>query len=347
MHTIPDIFCLDPNYSTTRRLTNTRPGHFLQNKKREPRIDLHGSTGRREEGGLQTQNYFKCNRPLVESEDFLPLITIVTSVFNAEKTLEETILSVIGQSYPNVEYIIIDGGSTDGSLDIIKKYQHAIDYWVSEPDAGIYDAWNKGVTSSQGEWVCFLGADDYLWNAQTLNDMAKELKKIPSDIRLVYGQVMLLNEFAQNIHLVGEPWLSIKNRFKEVMCIPHQGVLHRRSLFERNGIFDDSFRIAGDYELLLRELLNNDAIFVDGIILAGMRQGGVSSAPANSLKALYEIRRAQKHHGFKRPGKIWLSALARSYIKAWLWKFLGEKRVRTVLDFYRRMMKLPPYWTKL
>lgn len=347
MNTIPDIFCLDPNYSTTRRLTNTRPTHFLKNEKSKPKGDLHGSARGREEGGLQTQNYFKLNGPSVESLNSLPLITIITSVFNAERTLEETILSVIGQSYSNVEYIIIDGGSTDGSLDIIKKYQHAIDYWVSEPDAGIYDAWNKGVLSSQGEWLCFLGADDYLWNAEAVSDMAKELTKVSENTCVAYGQVMLLNEQAQSICPVGEPWSDIKDRFKQVMCIPHQGVMHRRFLFERHGVFDESFRIAGDYEILLRELRNNDAVFVEGVILAGMRQGGVSSTPTNSLKALREIRKAQKLHGLQRLGKIWFLALIRSYIKVWLWKILSEEQVKKILDSYRKMMKLPLYWTKL
>lgn len=276
-----------------------------------------------------------------------PLLTVIVAVFNGAKTLQQCIDSVAKQTYENKELIIIDGGSKDGTLDLLRLNNSSIAYWVSEPDNGIYSAWNKGVLRAKGEWVCFLGADDYLWNVQALGDIEKELKKIPTDIRVAYGQVMLLNELAQNIHLVGEPWLNIKERFKQVMCISHQGVLHRRSLFERNGIFDDSFRIAGDYELLLRELQNNEAVFIDGVILAGMRQGGLSSTPTNSLRALKEIRRAQKNNGFKWPGKIWLLALARSYIKTGLWKFLGEKRVRIVLDFYRSMMKLPPYWTKL
>ncbi|AEI14058.1 glycosyl transferase family 2 [Flexistipes sinusarabici DSM 4947] len=92
--------------------------------------------------------------------DKLPLISIITVVFNGEKYLEETIQSVINQTYPNVEYIIIDGGSTDGTLDIIKKYEHAIDYWVSEPDKGIYDAMNKGIKASNGNWVNFMNAGD-------------------------------------------------------------------------------------------------------------------------------------------------------------------------------------------
>ena len=89
-----------------------------------------------------------------------PLITIITVAYNAVKDIENTILSVLNQTYPNIEYIIIDGGSTDGTLDIIKKYEDKISYWVSEPDKGIYDAMNKGIVKANGDYLFFLGADD-------------------------------------------------------------------------------------------------------------------------------------------------------------------------------------------
>lgn len=276
-----------------------------------------------------------------------PLMTVIVAVFNGAKTLQQCIDSVALQTYENKELIIIDGGSQDGTIDLLKANKAKIQYWISEPDRGIYNAWNKGVSQAKGEWICFLGADDFLWNAQSISDFEKALREVPCDTRVAYGKVMLLNELAQNIYPVGEPWLDIKDRFKQVMCIPHQGVMHRRSLFEQHGIFDESFRIAGDYELLLRELRDNDAVFIDGVILAGMRQGGISSTPANSMRALKEIRRAQKLHGLMRPGKIWFLALIRSYIKAWLWIIFGEEHVKKLLDHYRRIMKLPLYWTKL
>jgi len=206
---------------------------------------------------------------------------------------------------------------------------------------------NKGVRHTHGEWILFLGADDFLWNSHTLLQMADILSKTSKEVLVTYGRVMLVNEAGESVYLVGESWLNIKNRFKQVMCLPHQGVLHRRSLFEQRGVFDDSFRIAGDYELLLRELRDNDAVFVEGLVVAGMRQGGVSSAPKNSLRALKEIRKAQILHGLRYPGRIWIGAYIRSHIKAWLWTILGEEDVKKILDFYRQMLRLPPYWTKL
>jgi glycosyltransferase involved in cell wall biosynthesis len=276
-----------------------------------------------------------------------PLLSVIVAVFNGVETLQQCIDSVVSQTYSNIELIIIDGASKDGTVSLLEANKGKIHYWISEQDGGIYNAWNKGVAKAKGEWICFLGADDYLWSMQSISELEKELTKLPSSVLIAYGQVMLLNESAQNIHLVGEPWLDIKDRFKQVMCIPHQGVLHRRSLFEKKGHFDESFRIAGDYEFLLRELRDNDAVFIAGPVVTGMRQGGISSAPENSLRALKEIRKAQVLHGLKYPGRIWVGAFIRSHIKVWLWGLFGEVRVRRILDFYRRMVKLPPYWTKL
>lgn len=154
---------------------------------------------RQGEGGLRTKGYFKLGGLISEndvchserSEESLnadshpeqsegspnsspltphsspetkPLITVVTVVYNGEQFLEETILSVINQNYDNVEYIIIDGGSTDGTLDIIKKYEHAIDYWVSEKDKGMYDGLSKGFVLGTGKWMAYINAGDFYFN---------------------------------------------------------------------------------------------------------------------------------------------------------------------------------------
>ncbi len=125
--------------------------------------------------------------------DKLPLISIITVVFNGEKYLEETIQSVINQTYPNVEYIIIDGGSTDGTLDIIKKYEYAIDYWISEPDKGIYDAMNKGIDVATGDWINFMNTGDSFFDNVVLEKLFvnNDLEKID----VIYGnhQVIYTN----------------------------------------------------------------------------------------------------------------------------------------------------------
>jgi len=276
----------------------------------------------------------------------VPLISIIVAVFNAVDTLQQCIDSIAEQTYPNKELIIIDGCSKDGTVDLLKANNKQISYWVSEPDHGIYNAWNKGLEQVSGEWICFLGADDFFWDTQVLERVAKKLVIIPSDTRVVYGQVMLLNTNGERLYPVGEPWERIRTRFKQVMCIPHQGVMHRRSLFDRQGDFDESFRISGDYELLMRELKTAEAFFVSDIVIAGMRQGGISSNPANSLMALREARRAQQKHGKNLPGWIWLMAMVRVYIRLMLWRVIGEKLTRKILDLGRHMRGLPPYWAQ-
>ena len=282
----------------------------------------------------------------VMNQESAPLISIIVAVFNGKATLQQCIDSVAQQTYPNKELIIIDGGSKDGTVDVLRTNQKEITYWISEPDRGIYNAWNKGLAQATGEWICFLGADDYFWDVQVLERMVRHLEKMPASIRVAYGQIMIVNARGESLYLIGEHWQKVKERFKQVMCIPHTGAMHRRSLFEQHGKFDESFRIAGDYELLLRELKSADAFFITGVISTAMRQGGISSVPANSLLQLREVRRAQRMYGQYFPGRFWLMAMMRVYMRLLLWGVLGERLARKALDLGRRMMGLPPFWTK-
>jgi len=275
-----------------------------------------------------------------------PLLTVIVAVFNGATTLQQCIDSVAQQTYPNKELIIIDGGSKDGTVDLLEANREQISYWISQPDRGIYNAWNKGLAQSHGEWICFLGADDYFWDARVLERMAAQMEKLPPDIRVVYGQIMMVNSDGTSLYPVGEPWEKIKGRFRQVMCIPHPGAMHRRGLFGQHGQFDESFHIAGDYELLLRELKVADAFFISDLVTVAMRQGGISSTPANSLLQLREVRRAQRLHGQYFPGRFWLMATMRVCIRFLLWSTLGERMARRALDLGRRMMGLPPFWTR-
>jgi glycosyltransferase involved in cell wall biosynthesis len=280
------------------------------------------------------------------SHESAPLISIIVAVFNGVKTLQQCIDSVAKQTYPNKELIIIDGGSNDGTVDLLWANEEQISYWVSEPDQGIYNAWNKGLAQAQGEWICFLGADDFFWELQVLERISTQLEKLPASIQVAYGQTMLISMDGESLYSVGEPWEKIKERFLQVMCINHQGVMHRRGLFEQHGKFDESFHIAGDYELLLRELKKSDASFIPGTIFVAMRQGGISSKPENTLLAMKELRRAQRMHGQLMPGWIWFMAMVRVYIRLLLWNSIGEQATRKLIDLGRRMTGRPSYWTK-
>jgi glycosyltransferase involved in cell wall biosynthesis len=275
-----------------------------------------------------------------------PRITVIVAVFNGADTLQQCIDSVSQQTYSRKELIIIDGGSRDGTTDLLKANDRQIDYWISEPDSGVYNAWNKGLEQTNGDWVCFLGADDFFWDEKILEKLSNALSTIPPEVRLAYAQVMLIGTSDEALFPVGEPWDAFRDRFHKGACLPHQGVLHRRSLFERMGGFDESFRIGGDYEIMLRELKAAEAVFIPDMIVTGMRQGGLSSNPAETVQAMLDIRRAQKMHGQYWPSIFWLKAMVRVYIRLLLSKIIGDKMARRILDIGRRIKGVPPYWTR-
>ncbi len=353
---IPDenVFCLNAEFSTTRRVTRVSSGDRESSHSRSETTEVLPLTTRRHvEGGLRVQGYWKPRiRPERNYGDeakakVQPLITVITAVFNGGRTLDRSALSVINQTCDNVEYIVIDGGSTDNTVEILCKYDHAIDYWVSEPDDGIYSAWNKGLSCARGDWICFLGADDFLWEADVIDKASSVLMQITPDVRVVYGRVALLSEQSLRvIDIIGEPWSAVRSKFRQVMSIPHVGLLHHRSIFAEHGNFDTDFRIAGDYELLLRELRQRDAFFIP-MVVAGMRAGGISSNPTNTLTSLREVRAAQKKNGIARPGSLWIMAVIRVRVRQLLWRVLGDRTSRRVLDCARRLLGKRPVWTKV
>lgn len=276
----------------------------------------------------------------------LPEITLIVATFNAEASLERCLDSYAKQSYPKKSLILIDGGSTDATLDIIKRYQRLLSYWVSEPDKGIYDAWNKGLEHARGDWVAFLGADDYLTAPDVLERMAQMLIDTPTYIRLVYADVMLVNQRDEPLFTVGRPWHIAKPEFVQLMSIPHPGLMHRAQLFVDHGRFDESYRIAGDYEFLLRELKHGDAAYCEGLTMVTMQHGGISSNPANTVRQLQEVRRAQRKHGINRPSLRWMSALFKARLRQCSWRLLGEGVTRSLMDVGRRVLGKPTFWTR-
>lgn len=283
---------------------------------------------------------------MLPEESDKPRFTVIVAVFNAVDTLQQCIDSVVQQTCPHRELIIIDGGSRDGTVDLLEANSGQIDYWISEPDSGVYNAWNKGLARSRGDWICFLGADDFFWDERVLEKLGTALAQLPVEVRLAYAQVMLLGVDDEILFPVGDSWETARDRFFKGACLPHQGVMHRRGMFEQIGNFDESFRIGGDYELMFRELKSAEAVFVPDIVVAAMRQGGLSSNPSDTVEAMLDIRRAQKMHGRYWPSLFWLGAMTRVYVKLILWKILGASRARKILDLGRRIKGAPPYWTR-
>lgn len=173
------------NHSTTKLLTKEKPEIKSNSEDAFKTIlCLPKNKNRLSEGGLRTQGYFKKSYPNK------PLISVITVVFNGQEFLEETINSVINQTYDNVEYIIIDGSPTDGTADIIKKYEDSVDYWVSEPDDGIYDAMNKGIDLVTGDWINFMNAGDKFYNQNTLQTVFSDF--LYDDYAVLYGHSKII-----------------------------------------------------------------------------------------------------------------------------------------------------------
>lgn len=195
-----------------------------------------------------------------------PKVSVITVVFNGEKHLEQTILSVLGQSYPDIEYILIDGGSTDGSIGIIKKYAQHIAYWVSEKDQGISDAFNKGLAKATGEIVGMINADDWY----EPEAVALAVSHIQGQ-GVCFGNMQLWKNEQKEFLMVGN-----LDYLENEMSINHPTVFVRKSCYDQYGLFNVKYRCAMDYDLLLRLKINQVGFVYIPALMANMRWDGLS-----------------------------------------------------------------------
>lgn len=213
-------------------------------------------------------------------------VSIITVCLNSENLIEKTIKSVISQTYPNIEYILIDGKSTDNTMNIIKKYESSINIIVSEKDNGIYDAMNKGAQLANGDIIYFLNSGDYLYDDSTLEKVIKPAKKIP-DWDILYGDILYYYENGSKYYM------GPKNNIVEIMSrgINHQSILTRKSVFERCGYFDTKFKIFSDFDWLIRCLIKHEVkINKIELPITYYLRGGISDNYCNEyMYEKYEI----------------------------------------------------------
>jgi len=230
----------------------------------------------RSEGGLRTKGFRK------NTTEARPLITVITVVFNGAATIEHTIRSVTEQTYSNIEYIIIDGGSTDATLDILRKYEADIDYWVSEKDAGIYDAMNKGIALAKGEYIGMLNSDDYFANPSSLGKIVECLQASNADA--VFSCLDIVDPLNLDRVLRKYRISSFSPFMLRIGMMPaHPTFYCKRTCYEKAGPYRTDFRIAADFEMLARLLLKHKItwIFIDEVTVK-MRSGGLSSSGIKS-----------------------------------------------------------------
>ena len=218
-------------------------------------------------------------------------VSIITVVYNAVATIEQTLLSVVKQDYSNIEYIIVAGGATDGTLDIVKKYEKKIALWLSEPDHGIYDAMNKGLTHATGNYIYYLGADDCLLAPTSISQVVSFLQDNP-EVDVLCASVMMVD----SVYRIEKVYSS---NFSEADVLsgyntPHQGMFVRREILQKHR-FDTSYHIAADYKNFLKFYLDqNIALKKSAMIVAYYANDGVSGNGSDAQQ-MEDVRALQEN----------------------------------------------------
>ena len=221
-------------------------------------------------------------------------ISVITVVRNGRDFVGQTIQSVLDQQYQPVEYIVVDGGSTDGTLDIIKSHGERISQWISEPDSGISDAFNKGLALSSGDYLLFLNADDRLATPDVVGRMVQAIVD-EGHPELIYGDCAVLDRQSGSYLYTASIEFAAR-AFKLGRTFPHPSLFTSRAYFDRYGTFDTAFRIAMDYEFFLRGALVSRVVH-EHILVTEVRNGGMST---NREAAVEEIVRALRKNGIVR-----------------------------------------------
>ena len=236
------------------------------------------------------------------------LVSIVTIVYNNAEYIKDAIQSVLSQDYPHIEYVVIDGGSTDGTIEIVEDYLEQISILLSEPDEGIYDAMNKGIQASTGDIIGFLNSDDFYPSRSVIKRVVETLKN-PS-LMACFGDLCYVDR--NDVSRIVRYWKSsrfVPSLFSKGWCPPHPTFFVRRCIYDQYGGFNLSYKIAADVELMMR-FLENYSILVTYIpeILVHMRTGGKTNKNIrNIFLQNQEIWNALKHHELdpKISGFIW------------------------------------------
>jgi len=253
------------------------------------------------------------------------VISIIIAVFNGSATLTRCIDSVMTQTGSDIELIVIDGGSTDGTVEIIHSYSDRLAYWESKSDRGIAHAWNKGIGHASGEWILFLGADDYLWCKESIEQMRPFLEAARPRTLVVYGKVIGVDGDGMALRALSSEWVQRKFVWYG-MYFSHQGVFHNKRLFKDFGVFDEDYRYGPDYEFLMRYLIDHDAEYVGTVTVAAMQMGGISNHPANAYSALGDLRKARRKHGIQGDSLLYYRALLGAWVKGFLYTHIGWRQ---------------------
>ena len=260
-----------------------------------------------------------------------PLVSIVTVAFNSAASIERTILSVLAQTYREIEYIVIDGGSTDGTVDIIRKWSSRISYWHSAKDHGISDAFNLGIAAAQGEFIGIVNSDDWMSPNQT-ELLVAALQR--TDAAFAFGRLAHHKVDGSILYYMDGDSNYSSEIFWRMPPINHPTVISRRTSYETVGLFDTQRRVAMDYDWHLRaELQGLRGVYVQEAT-GHMMEGGICQV--NWQGGLREVRDIAVQHTGSRlmPNVYYLARLARGFIRL----RLDELAPKWLVNFLHRMM---------
>lgn len=207
-------------------------------------------------------------------------ISIITVCFNEKETIEGTFLSVFNQTYQDVELVVIDGASNDGTLQVIEKYREKIAYFVSEPDGGVYNAMNKGIKAASGDFIIFLNANDVFYDNFVLEKVAKALRENP-EVKILFGDVDYISPDRKNIQT--QTFENIKTDLSLILNnICHQSIFYHKSLFKQFGLYSEEFKIYADWDFNIKCLVENKgpALYLPTVI-SKFQLGGICSTKEN------------------------------------------------------------------
>jgi len=229
------------------------------------------------------------------------IISIITICRNAVGQIERTLFSVAEQTYPHIDYIVIDGASTDGTYDRINAYRSHITTLIREPDKGIYDAMNKGIRAATGDYCIFLNGGDFFCHSTAIENAVRRIAEVTANVDVFYGNQLLLNELSGSSRI----WRPKKRSRLDFYSgsLPHASTFIRKGAFDEIGCYDPSFQIAADYEWFLRALMHQMQFsHIDTLVSVFVEGHGISTrSTIKELQASEKMRARDMHFkGYRR-----------------------------------------------
>jgi glycosyltransferase involved in cell wall biosynthesis len=227
------------------------------------------------------------------------LVSIIIATYNSEKTLKKCLDSIVNQSNKNFEILVKDGGSVDHTIKILSDYQSKFKFFATGKDNGVYDAWNICLDKCIGDWIIFLGSDDYFIDDNFLKKIQPYLNKgLFDNSKIIHGKNQIIDATGREISTLGQEIPNTSKNFFEKMPIRHPGCFHHKSLFTEVGKFDSNFKIIGDYQFILRAAKSSNFLFYPfvGVIHTN---GGISTNPNYVLNIINENIKMRRQFNIK------------------------------------------------